>query len=78
MRNLFDISKFKYKKELRKLVMENVAIGKPLEILDDIVFKAMQRGTSVLSDLGAGCSARTPKTRGRLSEVCSPRVLTEK
>jgi predicted transposase/invertase (TIGR01784 family) len=41
MKSFFSISQFLFKRELKKHVVENVEQGKPLKVIDDIVFKAM-------------------------------------
>jgi predicted transposase/invertase (TIGR01784 family) len=63
MKLFFNRSKFTYRKELRKLVMENAATGKPLMILDDIVFKAMlgsdtEDSNEALRNLLSACTHR--------------------
>jgi hypothetical protein len=41
MKLLFDFSQFKFNRKLKKLAIESAALGEPLKVLEDIVFKAM-------------------------------------
>jgi predicted transposase/invertase (TIGR01784 family) len=63
MKRFFDISQIKFRRELKKRVTENAALGKPLQILDDIVFKAMlgsdtEDSNEALRSLLSACTHR--------------------
>jgi predicted transposase/invertase (TIGR01784 family) len=60
---LFDIARFKFKRELKKTVIESVEQGVPLRIIDDIVFKAMlgsdtEDSNEALRSLLSACTRR--------------------
>jgi hypothetical protein len=63
MKIFFDRFKFKFKRELKKTVIESVEQGKPLKVIDDIVFKAMlgsdtEDSNEALRSLLSACTHR--------------------
>jgi predicted transposase/invertase (TIGR01784 family) len=66
MKKLFDIARFKFNRELKKKAMESAALGEPLKVLDDIVFKAM---------LGSDTEDSNEALRSLLS-ACTHRKIT--
>jgi predicted transposase/invertase (TIGR01784 family) len=66
MKNLFNRSQIKFRKELKKRVRETAEQGKPIKVLDDIVFKAM---------LGSDTEDSNEALRSLLS-ACTHREIT--
>jgi predicted transposase/invertase (TIGR01784 family) len=66
MKRFFNRSQIKLRRDLKKRVTENAALGKPLMVLDDIVFKAM---------LGSDTEDSNEALRSLLS-ACTHREIT--
>jgi predicted transposase/invertase (TIGR01784 family) len=63
MKSFFNRKQIKFRRELKKRVLENAEQGKPLKVLDDIVFKAMlgsdtEDSNEALRSLLSACTHR--------------------
>jgi hypothetical protein len=75
MKSFFSISQFLFKRELKKHVVENVEQGKPLKVIDDIVFKAMLGSDTEDSNEALRSLLSAPR-RTRLSKASLPLFQT--
>jgi hypothetical protein len=75
MRIFFHRFKFKFRRELKKTVMESVEQGTPLKVIDDIVFKAMLGSDTEDSNEALRSLLSAPR-RTRLSKASLPLFQT--